>query len=247
MKRFIILTFLFISRMSYSDCLSMHIVQIGQSISVTDSQVDKNNQKESSYSIQTFPWPEPKADQQLIIDKKQVLRARLEINISTLIEVFERPKDVDYYDSLVIVHRKDFSPQYFNIGRMIKGGQILRLVNTALFYTEEHAGVLVFVFEGGGSGAVQGFAILRFSQTNIELHTLPIVYHGKVVVDRKNIEKVELWSKHPYFIGQSEVDDKLYIIRDCYWRKKGFDCRSKPRIVGPFSPISISDPGVEIR
>jgi hypothetical protein len=197
-------------------------------------------------TICTFPWPDAIKDSLAMQQKRQVLRAKMKIDSSTSIQIFERPKSPIYYDSLIIVRRKSQPIQSYDIGRMIKGGQVLRLLYSAMVYTEARNGMLILGFEGGGDGSTQGFAIIYFSPAFIELQVLPITYNGKVVVFQNDKKHVELWTRSNE-IGESEVAPVHYEIRDCYLYKDGFHCNSTPRIVGLYSKLEIIDPSIEIR
>ena len=67
--------------------------------------------------------------------------------------------------------------------------------------------MLVCEYVGGAVGAIEGFAILRFSPDNIELHTLPLTDFGKVVVFKEKPEQAEIWSALPYPSG-SDADPR---------------------------------------
>jgi hypothetical protein len=196
--------------------------------------------------IRTFTWPDVKEDREARSNRKQVLRAKLEIDSVTTVEVFERPQSPVFYDSLVVIHKANAPDKNYNIGRMINDGQSLRLLYTALIKADAHSGTLVLGFEGGADGSSQGFAVLRFSPESMQLHTLPKVYGGKLVVFRKNPNHLELWTKADE-AGESEVSPVHYQVKDCSWDAQNLNCSSKSRIVGPFSKLEIIDPSIEIR
>jgi hypothetical protein len=197
----------------------------------------------SSLGIQTFPLPEPLADQVAIDERKKVLRAEIAIDSSTTVRFYEEPTSETVYDSSISIERGGASIATHKIGRMIH--QALRLVHTALIRSGER-GMLVCEYEGGAVGAREGFAILRFSPAGFELHTLPLTDFGKVVVSRTKPEWAEIWSALADNAGSS-ADERSYVTQTCRWQSKGYVCGSPRRKTGRFAPGAVDDPGIEIR
>ncbi len=194
--------------------------------------------------IQTFPLPEPKADDAAVSGRKLVLRGKIAIDATTTVNFYEQPKSETVYNSLVRVERKGVSIARYNVGEITKH-QSLRLVHAAIIRSGE-TGMWVCEYEGGGNGAREGFAILRFSPGGFELHTLPLTDFGKVVVFKGKPEQVEIWSALPDDAG-ANADPKAYGTRSCRLGAKGYLCSPPKRKVGRFSPGDINDPGIEIR
>ena len=198
-----------------------------------------------SDAIQTFPLPEPQADDAAISDHKKVLRAEIAIDSTTTVKFYEQPTSVTVYNSIVSVERGGAVLATYNIGSLIKH-QSLRFVHAALLRSGD-SGVLVCEYEGGADATTrEGFAVLRFSPAGINLRTLPLTDFGKIVVFRSKPEQVEIWSGLPDG-ATSNADRRPYVARACRWEPKGYVCGSPKRQPGRFSPGAINDPGIEIR
>jgi hypothetical protein len=205
--------------------------------------LDWMNQK--SPAIHAFASPSPDEYQKVIDEDKNVLRARILLDGSTTVEFREHPKDIDFYDSTVVVNRKGEQSRSYNIGELIKH-QALSLAHVALIPSTDGAGMLVCEYEGGFVGAREGFAVLRFTRDNFELHTLPLADFGKVVVFKSKPDQATVWSALPYPRG-TDAEPMAYSTQACRWETKGYVCDPPKRKRGRFSPASINDPGIEIR
>jgi hypothetical protein len=196
-------------------------------------------------SIQTFPEPDPQADENAISQHSKVLRAEIAIDPTTTVRLFEEPTSETVYNSSISIERGRASIATYNVAKMIQH-QTLRLVHAALIRSNSSEGMLVCEYEGGAVGAREGFAILRFSPAGFELHTLPLTNFGKVVVFRSKPERAEVWSALPDDAG-SNAAPMSYAMQSCRWRTKGYVCGTPKRMPGRFSPGSINDPGIETR
>lgn len=98
-------------------------------------------QSDSSRVIQTFPEPEPLADETAINERKKVLRAEIAIDSTTTVRFYERPTTETVYNSSISVERGGTSIATYNVGNMIKH-QALRLVHAALLRSGD-TGMLV--------------------------------------------------------------------------------------------------------
>lgn len=211
---------------------------------VADNQtVDWSNQK--TPAVHRFVGPTPAEYMKAIDENKEVLRARVVLDGSTTVEFYERPKDIDFYDSTIVVNRRGHASRSYNVGDLIKH-QALSLAHVAIVPSEDGAAMLVCEYVGGAVGAREGFAILRFSSTGFELHTLPLTDFGKVVVFRSKPEQAEVWSALPYPAG-SDADPMVYTTQACRWQNDGYECCPPKRHRGHFPPAAINDPGIEIR
>ena len=198
----------------------------------------------SSDAIQTFPLPEPQADDAAISDHKKVLRAEIAIDSTTTVRFYEQPTSVMVYNSTVSVERGGAVLATYNVGSLIKH-QSLRLVHAALLRFGD-SGVLVCEYEGGADAAREGFEVVRFSPAAIDLHTLPLTDFGKIVVFKGKPEQVEIWSGLPDG-ATSNADERPYVVRVCHLESKGYVCGSPKQQPGRFSPGDIDDPGIEIK
>jgi len=195
-------------------------------------------------SIQTFPEPDPQADEDVIAGHKKVLRAEIAIDPTITVRFYEEPTSETVYHSSISIERGRTSIASYEVGKMI-GHQPLRLVHAALIRSDD-GGMLVCEYEGGAAGTREGFAILRFSPGRFELHTLPLTDFGKVVVFRSKPEQVEIWSALPDDAGPNAAP-MAYATQICRWQVKKYSCGTPKRRPGLFSPASIDDPGIEIR
>jgi hypothetical protein len=105
--------------------------------------------------------------------------------------------------------------------------------------------MLICVYQGGFVGAREGFAILRFSPNSFDLHTLPLVDFGKVVVFRSKPDQAIVWSALPYPRG-TDAEPMAYSTQACRWQSSGYECSPPKRKRGLFGPAAINDPGIEI-
>jgi hypothetical protein len=205
--------------------------------------LDWTNQK--SPAVHEFTSPSPIQYQNAIDEDKDVLRARIQLDRSTTVEFHERPKDIDFYDSTVVVNRKGEPSRSYSIGELIKH-QALSLAHVAIVPSINGPSMLVCEYVGGFVGSREGFAILRFSSGSFELHTLPLTDFGKVVVFRSKPDLATIWSALPYPRG-SDAEPMAYSTQACRWQTEGYVCDPPKKRRGRFSPASINDPGIEIR
>lgn len=215
----------------------------GQTTAHENVVVDWSNQKVPV--IRGFVAPNPDQYIAAIDAKTRVVRATIMLDDSTNVEFYEKPRDIDFYDSTIVVNRQGQASRSYNVGRLIKH-QALSLAHVAIVPSGSGGGMLVCEYEGGAVGAREGFAILRFSPTGFELHTLPLTNFGKVVVFAGKPEQAEVWSALPYPAG-SDADPMVYATQSCRWESEGYKCSSPKRHRGSFGPAAIDDPGIEIR
>jgi hypothetical protein len=194
----------------------------------------------------TFVRPDPAEYMKASNENKRVMRGKIVLD-GLKVEFYEQPKDIDFYDSTVEVKRQGEVSRSYNVGELIKH-QALSLVHVALIPSSAGSGMLVCEYEGGATGAREGFAILRFSPAGVELHTLPLTDYGKVVVFKSKPERAEIWSSLEDGAGAAAAAaPKAYATRSCRWSAEGYACGPPKRKPGHFSPTDINDPGIEIR
>ena len=192
-----------------------------------------------------FVRPSPAEYMKAIDENKEVLRARIVLDEATTVEFYEKPKDIDFYDSTIVVNRRGVASRSYNVGDLIKH-QALSLVHVGIVPSGKGAGMLVCEYEGGAVGAREGFAILRFSPSGFDLHTLPLTDFGKVVVFRSKPDEAEIWSALPDGAG-ADAGPMFYATQACRWQSDGYECSPPKRHRGRFPPAGIDDPGIEIR
>lgn len=135
-----------------------------------------------------------------------------------MVRVEERPrtgKDVDSYNSTIIVQRRLERKEYA-LWRLIKLGSGLRLVETASFCASPDKKTVVLAFETPSVGATEGFAVIRYSSEGVDVQVLPMAEQGRIVVNKADLSRVELWSAKG---SASKIDcdacKKHYAVQDC--------------------------------
>lgn len=205
--------------------------------------VDWSNQKAPVSRVVVSPSP---AEYMKIIDQNETLkRAEVTLDGSTTVEFLEKPRDIDFYDSTVMVRRDGKPDRSFDVGKLINH-QALSLAHIGFVPIGEGTGMLIAEYEGGAVGAREGFAILRFSPSGFDLHTLPLTDFGKVVVFKSKPEQAEIWSALPDNAG-SDAEPRFYATQTCHWRTDGYICDPPKRKLKRFYPAAIDQPGIEIR
>jgi hypothetical protein len=214
-----------------------------QAAATDNPTVDWVNQE--TPAVHGFVRPSPAEYMKAIDENKEVLRARVVLDGSTTVEFYERPKDIDFYNSTIVVNRRGAASRSYSVGDLIKH-QALSLVHVGIVPSGNGAGMLVCEYEGGAVGAREGFAILRFSPSSFDLHTLPLTNFGKVVLFSGKPGQVEIWSALPDGAA-SDADPMAYSSQSCRWETKGYVCDPPKRKRSRFSPAATDDPGIEIR
>jgi hypothetical protein len=212
--------------------------------SQSDATVNWKNQKTAT--VHAFVGPTPTEYQKAIDEEKEVLRARVVLDGATTVEFYERPKDIDFYDSTIVVNRRGGAIRSYNVGELIKH-QALSLARVGIVPSGDGSGMLVCEYEGSPTGGSEGFAILRFSPAGFELHTLPLTDSGKVVVFKSKPEQVEIWSALSDYVA-SDADPRNYATRACHLQtQEGYVCGPPKRKHRRFIPSDIFETGIEIR
>lgn len=225
--------------------LLMSSLPVQSSEGASETPVVVNWSVQQTPTTRTFVRPSPAEYIKAIDENKQMFRAKITVDGSTSVEFYERPKDIDFYNSTVVVNRQGEPVQTYDIGELIKH-QALSLVHVAIVPLGAGTGMLVCEYEGGAVGAREGFAILRFSPSGVELHTLPLTDFGKLVVFRSKPEQAEIWTALSDDAG-SDADPRNYATRVCLLRPNGYACGAPKRQPKRFAPGAIDDPGIEIR
>jgi hypothetical protein len=196
-------------------------------------------------AIRAFMRPTPAEYMKAIDESRRLLRAKIALDNSTTVEFYEKPTDIDFYDSTVVVSRQGKTSRTYEVGRLV-GHQALSLAHVAIVLSGRGAGILVCEYEGGAVGAKEGFAILRFSPSGFELLTLPLADFGKIVVFQSKLDQAEIWSALLDYVG-ADAEPRSYATRTCHWRTEGYVCDPAERKQGRFAPADVNDPGIEIR
>jgi hypothetical protein len=202
-----------------------------------------------SSGIQVFPVPAPSEDEAASDANKPQVRASFALNSKVSLDVVEHPdSDSLTYGTEVIVKREKGEDEHHQIAKLI-GEPRLRLVHVAQVCSGPTNKTLVLEYEGNPTGAIEGFALIRYlsSDESVEVYTLPIAQQGKIVVFKNRPDYVQVWTTAPGGSITSQTSERRYRIRSCSLQNGRFECSTKGRIVGTYSPGSIDDPGIEIK
>jgi hypothetical protein len=203
--------------------------------------VDWVNQKDPV--ILRYGLPSDENYEKAIKENLRLLRARILLDGATVVSFYEKPKNpYEFFDSTIVIERHGFATRTYNICDLIKD-QALALVYVAFLRSVNGETMLVCNYEGGGTGAQQGFAILHFSSTDFSLSTLPLTLYGKVVVFKSKPWLVELWSAK----SGLRAYPNSYATQSCQLKNEYYRCESPKKLRGLFVPNSIIDPGIQIR
>ena len=177
---------------------------------------------------------------------KTLFRGRIVLDEATVVSFYETPKDVDFVNSTIVVKRRGSAAKTYNVDDLINH-QALSLAYAALIRSDNDETMLVCNYaDGFASMQPQGFAILHFSPSGVALNTLPLTDAGKVVVFKSKPWLAEVWSSLPEPRG-SVVEPRPYATQLCHWQREGYRCASPKRQKSFFSPLSVTDPGIDIR
>lgn len=200
-------------------------------------------------SHRSFAPKNPKlAEDGSIIAGQRILQSRVEIDKGTTVSVIEYPssgKDIDAYGSTIIVER-DQQRKKYPLKELIKGGEVLRVVETAELCSAPDQGVVFLAFEAGATGAAVGFVMIQYSPQSVEVEALPMAAQGRIVVKRKMPEEVELWSATD---GQGIACDackKLYTIEDCHIGQQ-VECKKRSGVGVTLSPSKLMRARIEVQ
>jgi hypothetical protein len=195
-----------------------------------------------------FPLSLPNEDPEEKSADRMKLRAEFQLNSSTLVRVYELrfPSDDGAYNSTVTISGGS-GDQRFSIPTLIRGGEGLRLVRASVICDQSNQASLILGFEAGWAGAVQGFVTVQHSAGKLQVQGLPIVRFGKLVVSRKAMEDVTLWSAEAEDQGACDACEKPYVIRDCHLDGQGWTCTKRPKQTAPFNPNVVTSDIIEIK
>jgi hypothetical protein len=184
-----------------------------------------------------------------ILAGQSIVQAKLVLDENTTVRVVEYPrsgKDLDNYNSTIVIQRGKESKKY-PLKAQIKGGEVLRLVEMAKLCTSLDQGTVFLAFEAGATGAVEGFALVRYSPQSIAVQALPLTNQGGIVVRADAPEHVEIWSVARGDGIQCDACKKRYALQDCQLRQQSVECSPRARMVGPVSPNKFMRARIEVR
>jgi hypothetical protein len=204
---------------------------------------------EDSHKVLTPKMPRMGADGN-IVPGQTIVQLKLTLAEGTLIRVVENPrtgKDLDTYNSTIIVQRGEERKAYA-LGRLIKYGSSLRLVETASFCSSPDKKTLFLAFETPSVGAAEGFAVIQYSSGGIDVQVLPMADQGRIVVSKADLSKVELWSAKG---SASKIDcdacKKHYEVQDCGVGEHSVRCSPRAGVDEIRSPAKFIGARIEVR
>lgn len=184
-----------------------------------------------------------------ILPGQAIVQMRLAPAENTNVKVVEFPraeKDLDSYNSTIIIQRGQESKRY-PVRELIKGGEVLRLVETAGLCTSPDQGSIFLAFEAGSTGAAEGFAVIRYSPQRIDVQALPMTDQGRIVVKASVPDHVELWSAAGGDTVECDACKKRYAVQDCQLGQLSVTCSKRQGTVGPFSPEKFMRARIQVR
>lgn len=193
----------------------------------------------------------PRTANGIIVPGQAIAQLRLALGQNTILQVVEYPttgKDIDLWNSTIILQRGQEETTY-PLGQLIRYGDGLRLVEVASLCGDAGQNTIVLAFESNATGAEEGFVIIRYSRESAEVKGFPPARQGRIVIDRSDPNRAELWSASGSPKGAIECDacEKIYEIQDCRVWEKSIDCKRRPETVGPFPPEKFMQARIEVR
>ena len=183
-----------------------------------------------------------------IISGQAIVQESLILNEGATVKIVEYPrsgKDLDIYNSTIIVQRGQEQKRY-SVERLIKDGSVLRLVEVASLCTSSDQGLLFLAFEAGSSGASEGFVVVRYSTTTVDVQSFPMANQGRIVIERAAPNEVELWSA---IADGSECGacKKHYSVQSCHVEEQSIECNPRPGAGETLSPDKLMNARIVIR
>jgi len=210
------------------------------------SEVTVNWSKQSTSVILHYLAPSFNEYEIAVSKSSDILRAEILLKDGTIIQFYETPKEVfGFYESRIVVKRHGRAATTFKVGRILRD-QALTLAYVALVPTKDGEVMVICNYEGGATGARQGFAILRVSNKSAALRVLPLTDYGKVVVFAAKPWMAEVWTATSDYVGATATP-RSYATQACNWSTSSYRCGPAKRLHGTFNTNAIIEPGIEIR
>jgi hypothetical protein len=202
---------------------------------------------EESHRILTPRNPRLAADGRILAGQA-IVQARLTLDESTTVRIVEYPraggKGLDSYNSTIIIQRGQEQKRY-QMGRLMKDGSLLRLVEVTCVCTSSDQGSFFLAFETGSS---EGFAVIRYSPETVDVLAFPWAEQGRIVVNRATPNQVELWSATGS-AGRFDCGacEKYYSLQDCQVGQQNVECKLRPGPRKILLPGKFEGARIEIR
>jgi hypothetical protein len=185
-----------------------------------------------------------------IIPGQALVQARFTLDERTTVRFVEYPRtgrDGDTYNSTIIIQRGQEQKRYA-MGRLMKEGGLLRIVEAAIVCTASTQGSIFLAFGTFATGASEGFAVIRYSSDTVDVQVLPWAEQGRIVVHRSAPDEVELWSA----TGDADrfhcdLCPKYYSVQDCHAGQQNIECKPRPGPRKVMDPSSFEGARIEVR
>jgi hypothetical protein len=115
----------------------------------------------------------------------------------------------------------------YTLKELVKGGEVLRLVEMAKVCASKDQGSVFLAFEAGSAGVAEGFAVVRYSAQAIEVKGLPSASQGRIVVKPAAPDQVELWSATGGEGIECDACKKHYAVQVCELGQPGVTCSKR--------------------
>lgn len=185
-----------------------------------------------------------------ILPGQAIVQLEIPLGKNATARVVEYPRSIkerDSYNSTIIIQRGQERKEYA-LGRLIKFGSVLRLVEIASFCTAPDRGIAFLAFETPSIGAAEGFAAIRYSSETVDVQVLPIVNQGRIVVSKADPTRVELWSATgSASVIDCDACDKHYSIQSCEIGRQTFMCNQQAGPGKIRSPRKFIGSRIEVR
>jgi len=198
---------------------------------------------------ETFPLLLPPRDEDGKLVSQVLARAKFRLNEETTLRIIEYPRsrgDEDTYNSVIIIEQAGGHKEY-PLASTIRGGSALRLLKSFSYCMSSGKGLLALSFQAGWTGSAQGFVLIRYYKDWVDAKTFPIVYQGRMVINRSDSNNVELWSSVPEDRHTCDACDKRYSIQDCKIGGRSTVCKKRPSVEGPYSPSKFIHESIKIQ
>ncbi len=187
-----------------------------------------------------------------ILAGQAIVQMRLALDENTRVRVVEYPRSskvLDSYNSTIVIQRGQERTEY-SVGRLIKHGSNLRLVEVASLCTSSFdQGKIFLAFGTPNVGAAEGFAVILYSPEAVDFQAFPVASQGRIVVNKAEPDKVELWSATGPARPLEDCDacKKHYVVLDCRVGKQSVECKRRPGAGKVVAPDAFERARIEVR
>jgi len=154
-----------------------------------------------------------------ILSGQVILQLSFRLDEQTTIQVVEHPRsasnDLDQYNSVIVVRRgKD--RKTLPLSTLTQYGSEFRIVEAARFRLSPNRTIAYLAFETPSTGMAEAFAVVQSTPAGLDIRMFPGANQGRIVVNRAEPAKAELWSAK----GNTDRIDcdtcrKYYAVYDC--------------------------------